>query len=560
MKSNIILEYKRSDKKFNSLDTIDSTFFHSFVKAFFTDYNVSTSSDSTIELFNEFKSDYLSFVKFLRNIVTKDSKTLEFLKNLTMEDKLEYLAIINDLFDFWRNKRRFLILENVENGENPQQLIVFFNYFNSFVESFYRLIYETIYCRYQTNYRELPAGCNAALLTNIFKYKLPDDLEFLNDVRGVEAVVTRPPFMFNSEQNTRKGTFFTKDLKISKDQIKGDQFLSVMVKVNHKRGLVVLNKDFLYYLPAMANLFEIDVPKVDEVVDFVVLFGIDNLNEKPYYYMDDGVYVGVLPTMSQIDYFGYLKKMILTLFNLGQIDHQNLPIHGSAVQITLKNGESYNLCFLGDSGAGKSETLEAIKNLHNPMIKSLKTIFDDMGTFFIKDNDVVMSGTEIGAFVRVDDLDKGYPLRSVDRAIYMNIDETNSRTIIPIVDYRSTCKKYHVDYFFLVNNFVDSEVGLEQFLDENVALSEFKKGERKAKGTTDEIGLVSTYFANPFGPLQKEADVEKFINNYFDLLYKNKVFVGRLYSKLSLDPVNGPKLAAKSIIEQLSNRDTYSKM
>ena len=69
-----------------------------------------------------------------------------------------------------------------------------------------------------------------------------------------------------------------------------------------------------------------------------------------------------------------------------------------------------------------------------------------MGTFFIINNDVVMSGSEIGAFVRVDDLEKGYPLKSVDRAIYMNIDEINSRTIIPIIDYRSTCHKYHAAF------------------------------------------------------------------------------------------------------------------
>ena len=554
MKNNIILEYKRSDKKFNNLDVIDSPFFHAFIKDFFMEYNVSKNSETTIELFNEYKKDYLSYLNFLRNIVTKDSKTLENLKNLTLDEKLEYLSIVNDIFDFWRTKRRFLLLNNIENGENSQQLIIFFNYFNSFVETLYRLVYETIYGRFQTNYRELPAGFNAAVLTNTFSYLLPSDLMFLNEIKSVQTVVTRPPFMFNTESNTRKGTFFEKDFHINESMIKKSNFITAMIKVNHKRGLIVLNKEYLYFLPAMANLFEIDVPKENEKMDFIVLFGIDNVNEAPYYYKDEDVYVGVLPSLSKIDYFGYLKKMILTLFNIEQIENGNLPIHGSAVEITLTNGNVFNLCFLGDSGAGKSETLEAIKNLHSTKIKSLKTIFDDMGTFFVKDNQVIMSGTEIGAFVRVDDLDKGYPLKSVDRAIYMNIDENNSRTIIPIVDYRSTCLKYHVDYFFLVNNFTDSKVGIEKFDDETEALIEFKKGERKAKGTTDEIGFVTTYFANPFGPLQKKDEVEKFIKNYFDILYKNKVYVGRLYSKLSLDPVDGPKLAANSIVEELLNR------
>jgi len=552
MNDNIILEYKRSDLKLNNLDVVDSDFFINFINEFFNEYKYFGRSENSIDIFNKFKENPADFIKFVRSIITREKDVLQELEEFDDEIRLEYLALIDDIYDFWRNKRRFLILDDVDHGENPQKLILLFNYINSFNENFYRLIYETIYGHYQINYRELPAGFNSGIMTNFKNFDLPKDLSFLSEIKTIEAVVTRPPFMFNTEENTRKGTFFYKDLRITNKEINNDEFVTAMIKVNHKRGLIVLNKKYLYYLPAMANLFQLGMPKENEHIDFVVLFGIDGINEKPYYYLDDGVYVGVLPTISQIDYFGFLKKMILTLFNLYQINLKNLPIHGSAVEINLTNGKSFNICFLGDSGAGKSETLEAIKNLHSPKIRSLKTLFDDMGTFFIINNDVVMSGSEIGAFVRVDDLEKGYPLKSVDRAIYMNIDEINSRTIIPIIDYRSTCHKYHVDYFFLVNNFTDSKVGLERFTDVNYALSEFKKGERNAKGTTDEVGLVSTYFANPFGPLQKKEEVEKYIGNYFSTLFKNNIYVGRLYSKLSIDPKNGPKMAAIALIDELS--------
>ena len=54
---------------------------------------------------------------------------------------------------------------------------------------------------------------------------------------------------------------------------------------------------------------------------------------------------------------------------------------------------------MGDSGAGKSETIEALKSLGNEKIKNIEIVFDDMGTFHVEDGTVYAKGTEIGAFV-----------------------------------------------------------------------------------------------------------------------------------------------------------------
>ena len=56
-----------------------------------------------------------------------------------------------------------------------------------------------------------------------------------------------------------------------------------------------------------------------------------------------------------------MKKMILTLHNVQKINHRELPIHGAMVKMTLHNGETKNIVVMGDSGAGKSETIEKIK-------------------------------------------------------------------------------------------------------------------------------------------------------------------------------------------------------
>ena len=60
-------------------------------------------------------------------------------------------------------------------------------------------------------------------------------------------------------------------------------------------------------------------------------------------------------------------------------------------------------------------------NVANEEIEDLIIIADDMGSLEIDDNDQVMAyGTETGAFVRLDDLQKGYALGQIDRTIIMN--------------------------------------------------------------------------------------------------------------------------------------------
>lgn len=57
------------------------------------------------------------------------------------------------------------------------------------------------------------------------------------------------------------------------------------------------------------------------------------------YREDDGTYVGVVGDDPTIDYFGYMKKMILTIHNLLVIDEGRLPIHGALAHIKLRNGK-----------------------------------------------------------------------------------------------------------------------------------------------------------------------------------------------------------------------------
>ena len=67
-------------------------------------------------------------------------------------------------------------------------------------------------------------------------------------------------------------------------------------------------------------------------------------------------------------------------------------------------------------GAGKSESLEAFRSLGEEYISDMTVIFDDMGVLKIAQDGIYGYGTEIGAFVRLDDLDQGMHLRKLIEA------------------------------------------------------------------------------------------------------------------------------------------------
>ena len=72
-----------------------------------------------------------------------------------------------------------------------------------------------------------------------------------------------------------------------------------------------------------------------------------------------------------------------------------------------------------------------------------------------------------------------------------------------------------------------------------------------AKGTTTELGLVTSYFANPFGPVQKQKEVDVLIDQYFNELFKTGVKVGQIRTSLGVagQEKDGPRKAAKKLFD-----------
>ena len=467
-------------------------------------------------------------------------------------------------YDHWRDIQRFGFMASsrlYHQSAKAPDLIVAIDAFNEVILSLYRKLSTNILGEGFNVYRQLPAGVNANILYVNHRFSHDAHYARLQNIAMVTKIITRPPFIGYTKSNVRH-EFFTEidinpldELKITKLH-----YFTFPIKVGPLLAFVYIHRNFLHQGIALTNLFEF--VSYDEMKerkpDIIYIYGIREEEYDCTYYHDkeNEMYLGFVSRNEKNDYFGYLKKMLLTLHNLYMIEHKRLPIHGAMVNVLLKNNETKNIVVIGDSGAGKSETLEALRLTGQDYIREMKIVFDDMGTFFKKDGKIYAIGTEIGAFVRLDDLDVGYAYKNIDRAIFLNPDQVNARVVLPVTTYKYIMNHHQVDMVLYANNYLETLDGLRFISDEKEALNVFREGKRLAKGTTSEIGLVTSYFANPFGPLQKEKETEIILKDYFKTLFKQNVLVGELYTNLAIEgkEKSGPMNAATILLRHLINK------
>ena len=136
----------------------------------------------------------------------------------------------------------------------------------------------------------------------------------------------------------------------------------------------------------------------------------------------------------------------------------------------------------------------------------------------------------------------------------MNPDKVNARLIMPVADFSQIMAGYEVDFFLYANNYdklEKDENSISILDDKEEAIKVFKRGARFAKGTTTEKGLVESYFANPFGPYQKQETCDKLIETYFAKLYENEKKVGQIKTQLGVSGMetDGPLKSARELFE-----------
>jgi hypothetical protein len=447
-----------------------------------------------------------------------------------------------------------------------QSLIQINETIKSLILETYRYISANLTGAFPRVCRQLPAGAGVGLLVEQIDWKVPSPVySGLTPVPFIQQVVIEPPLIYYPKRNLRKGSFQpVAENPLARITLDPEEWLCYPARVGELLMFIYFHRRYLALGVSLANLFEFAEARefAGQVPDGVLVFGVDpaSLGEETTVFHEDreaGVVVGAIAHTEDVDYFGYFKKMALTLHNVIMIGRGRLPIHGAMALIEMRTGQTANVVLVGDSGAGKSETVEAFRVLADEHLRRLTVIFDDMGSLKLTgDGEVQGYGTEIGAFVRLDDLQPGYAYAEVERSIFMNPHKTNARLVIPITPYREIVTGHRVDYFLYANNYERVEEGrpyLEYFSNPAAAFKVFAEGTRMAKGTTDEQGLTGSYFANPFGAPQKRAEHDALARAYLEALLRGGVKVGQLRTQLGIPGYElcGPELAARALFETL---------
>lgn len=464
------------------------------------------------------------------------------------------LNFVEGIFNYWKDHQRYSITTNRLSDTESTVFVNQDSEFNQLIRNTFRKIEQSLSGHPNKIFRQQPAGTNAAIACYMnSSIHLSERYHFLKEIMFIDSVMLRTPTILHPKSNKREG-LFEKTLKNPAFTFSGDpaEYFCYPAKVGELLFFICFHRDYMANGISCANLFELATPEeASQKPDGIVLFGNpDGQGQCTFYHdQDEDLWVGSVSSSEKIEYFGYMKKMVLTLHNVAMMQRGWLPIHGAFINVILKSGKSKGICLMGDSGAGKSETIEALKSLGNDKIQKLEIVFDDMGTFHIEDGVPVAQGTEIGAFVRLDDLDPGAPYRDINRSIFFNPDQANARVITPAAPYSLITRNHKIDLFAYANNYDDKQ-GLRQFEDLGEAKETFIKGIRMAKGTTQETGLSETYFANPFGPMQEQDKCEPIIEEMFQCLKKNNVFIGEVYTHLGLNPEGDDiKDAAKALLK-----------
>lgn len=476
-------------------------------------------------------------------------------------------------YDFWRSFDRYLICHS-EQGPRSHDIRPYRTFtvtterLKDLTRGLYRDICENITGDHCRIYRQVSAGADVGLIAVQKKWHSRNpSVQALKGIPFIRQVLINPPLIIDPPENRRTGQFLRIDSNpLEKISLEEGKWVCYPAQVGPVVVFIYFHQMFMGLGCSLANLFELATDEqVEAGPDAIFLYGVDpgHLSRHgglPTVFHDDeenGLLVGAIPGENRFGYFGYLKKMALTLHNILMMKRGRMPFHGAMAVIHMKNRKSANVLIIGDTATGKSETLEALRLLGRDTVRGTTIVADDMGSLGIReDGRVIGYGTEIGAFIRLDDLQRGYAFGQVDRAIIMSPQKANARVLVPVGSLGEVLAGYPVDYILYANNYeqVDENHSLINRLPTpESALRVFREGAAMAKGTTTATGLGHSYFANIFGPPQYRDLHEDLARKTFEAAYGTGTFVGQLRTRLAVPgfEMDGPREAAAALLQKI---------
>jgi hypothetical protein len=478
------------------------------------------------------------------------------------------------LYDFWRGFDRFLVAYSREGdpGYDRKPYRTFNNTIEKIthvVRALYRDICENITGDHPRIYRQVSAAFDVGVIAIEKRWEIPAEYaDTVGDIPFIRQVLVNPPLIIDPPMNKRTGQFLeVQENPIAGIKLERGEWLCYPAQVGPVVIFICFHQSFIGLGCSLGNLFELATnEQIEAGPDAIFLYGappeqMTRFGDLPTVFYDDeknGLIAAAIPNEERFGYFGYLKKMILTLHNIVMMKRGYMPFHGAMTHISLTTGVSANILLIGDTATGKSETLEAFRNLEDEHIRELTVISDDMGSIEVADNGrLVGYGTETGAFIRLDDLQQGYAYGQIDRAIIMSPQKTNARVVLPITMLDEVLKGYPIDILLYANNY--EEIGpdkpiIDLFKTPEEALQVFRDGAAMAKGTTTSKGINRNYFANIFGPPQRREIHDKLAEKVFRAAFASGTSVGQMRTRLGIPGYEqrGPEEAAKALLELIS--------
>lgn len=492
-------------------------------------------------------------------------------------DREMLLAFVEGFYTFWRSFDRYMVLHSEPGPSSFDQRP--YRSFNATVEQFvhivraaYRDISENISGDHPRIYRQVAAGCDAAMIAVPRNQGLPKAYQpLLGSIPLIRQVWLAPPMIIDPPTNTRTGEFQrVEENPLEAMTLDADQWLCFPAQVGPLVIFIYFHERFMGLGCALSNLFELATDaQIEHGPDAIYVYGapsesLARFGDLPTVFYDDtvgGVLVAAVPGEDRFGYFGYLKKMTLTLHNIVMMKRGRMPYHGAMVRIVLKNHRAATVLIIGDTATGKSESLEALRILGDEYIRELAIVADDMGSLDVDaQGRVVGYGTETGAFIRLDDLQQGYVFTQVDRAVIMSPQKINARVVVPVTTLDEVLRGWPVDFLLYANNYeaVSDECPVLARLESpKAALDVFRRGAAMAKGTTTASGLVQSYFANIFGPPQYRDLHEPLAEKVIAAAYASGVYVAQLRTQLGVAgrETDGPRAAAQAMFEVIASRE-----
>ncbi|HPC98362.1 MAG TPA: hypothetical protein P5257_06860 [Bacteroidales bacterium] len=534
------------------------------------------SNSPLLAVFNESHVTKEAVDDLVETLSGLDKYKIDVLKQISpcsepfIRDRQLLHGFVEYLYDFWRHFDRFIINDSEGDRLDKRPYRTFnetIEHLTHLIRTVYRHIQENITGTHPMVYRQVPAGGEMAVICLPMKIPYIGSVyKKLDNILIIRQMLIYPPLVIQQPMNKRTGHFRKVNVNpLELFNINPAEYLCYPAKVGKLLIMVVFHISFFELGLSLCNLFEIAGEEdLAGKPDAIFIYGapggdiLDSLADCPTVFHDDsenGIFVAAVPARPEFGYFGYLKKMVLTLHNAIKMKEDHLPFHGAMVKIMLQGNKEATVLMIGDTGAGKSETLEALRILGEKDIRQLVIIADDMGSIeFDEEGYPVGYGTETGAFLRLDDLQPGYAYGHLDRSIIMNPSQVNARIVFPVTTYANVVKGHRINIILYANNYEETGPGkpvIERFKTPEEALEVFSRGRVMSKGTTTSSGIVESYFANIFGPPEYRELHDRLARKFFNGFFSKNVFVGQMRTKLGISGCesSGPHEAAVEMLK-----------